>query len=100
MFKGKLVRTQHGVRDIHSKVITTGKEWYKPIPKPRGVIEEDEQENYDKLKRDIEGLIKTEMKKLKEKKKVMARGDKQLMKKRMAEVDQHEIGENMKDGKH
>lgn len=61
---------------------------YVPIPKPGRVTAVDMQENYDKVKRDIESLVKIEMKKLKEKKKSFARRDKQLKKDRKAELEQ------------
>jgi len=72
---------------------------YKPIPKPRKATAEEVQENYSKVKKDIEYLVKTEMKKLKEKQKLSARRDKQLKEKRKAELEQKKMEKNENKGK-
>jgi len=72
---------------------------YQPIPKPRKVTAEEVQENYSKVKKDIEYLVKTEMEKLKQKQKLSARRDKQLKKKRKAELEQKKMEKNENKGK-
>jgi len=69
---------------------------YKPIPKPRKVTAEEVQENYNRIKKDIEDLVKTEMNKLKEKQKLSGRRDKQLKKKRKFEKEQQKLERDKK----
>jgi hypothetical protein len=83
-----------GLKMFHSeiqndhKVIAAEEAGYLPIPKPCKATAEDVQENYDRIKLEIQELVKSEMKKLKDRQKLAIRRDKQLKKNRKAEKEQ------------